>query len=96
MSYKLKSDLSDEIGSIILANNKLNDAYEILNDVISLIDDGQWTGKSQKVSKALCEICHTYHKKILDNTNDEVEVLKKLYDNADGYMSSGKIPSEWR
>ena len=64
MSYKLKSDLSDEIGSIILANNKLNDAYEILNDVISLIDDGQWTGKSQKVSTALCEICHTYHKKI--------------------------------
>lgn len=96
MSYKLSSNISDYIGKLNEANSRLSEAYDILNDVRSRIDDGTWTGKSQKVTKSLCEICDRYHKKVMENAKDEVNVLRELADSADGYMSGGRIPGEWR
>ena len=96
MKVRLDSNISEVVGQLAECKTSMDNALVSVNKAKAKIESGGWTGKSKDVTAALLDLCIQFHTELNGHVAESYNVMKKLEDNANTFMSSSTHAREWK
>lgn len=96
MRKRIGNNIDDTVSELKESYKKIDDAYDMVKDLISQLQNCKWEGKSKRSLMALLELCKEFHKELKEMNNDNKKVMKTLADDTEDFMNNSSYANMWR